>query len=281
MPRAHLAAIVAALVGTITPASAQYGDLAPGGALTWSLAGVHVEVSVTFAMAPTFTQGRVPRGFQPFTLREVAAGGDTAARATLAAHPDFASHVVATLNVARLDSMVVEGDTAAVRPLTVAFWWVPVQLADSSAALPDARARPGGQLVELGLWSADARFGRRLGAVMSTAVAAPLTVTWDGAGRWRIRLMIPDGNIVGSCRPIGTATAMEYRLPAYSTVWAADSTARAFSVFTYYGHRAQRCRGFWRATGDAALAQALRTGAILGVDNQIGWRARAAAYAPR
>jgi hypothetical protein len=277
--RSRFAAIVAALVVGTSPASAQYGDLAPGGGMSWRLAGVHVQVGVTFVMAPTFTAGRMPRGFHPFTLGEVAARGDSAARVTLAAHPQFASYVVATLGVARLDSMVVDGETTVARPLTVAFWWVPVRLADSTAALPDSRARSGGQIVELGMWAADSRFGQRLGAVMPTAASAPLAVTWDGAGSWRIRLTIPDGAIVGRCRPLGTPTAMQYPLPAFSTVWAADSTPRAFEVFTYYGHHSQPCRGSWRATGEAPLARALDTGAILASDNQTRWRARAAAYA--
>jgi hypothetical protein len=281
MQHPRLTAVVAALLGA-TSAGAQYGELAPGGAMSWSLAGVSAEVAVTFAMTPTFVEGRLPRGFQPFTLGEVAASGDSAARAALAAHPNFARHVVATLAVARLDSMIVAEDTIPARPLSVAFWWVPVRLTDSSAALPDARARPGGQLVELGLWSGDARFGKRLGAVMPTAVAAPLMVTWDGAGSWRIRLRTPEGDfIVGRCRPLGTPTAMQYRLPQYSTVWAADSVPRSFAVFTYYGHHAQPCRGSWRATGEGALARALRTGAILRTENQTAWRARAAVYTPR
>ena len=281
MRRSHLAAF-AALIGA-TPVGAQYGDLAPGGAVSWSLAGVLMEAAVTLAVDSTLVAGRVPRGFQAFTLREMAAGGDSAARAALAAHPGFAGHVITTLGVARLDSMVVEGEAerGSARPLTVAFWWVPVRLVDSTAALPDPRARPGAQLVELGLWTADPRFGERLGAVMPTASVAPLTVTWDGAGSWRIRLTIPNGTIAGRCRPVGTPTPTSYSLPAFSTVWAADTAPGALAVFTYYGNQLQSCRGAWRARGEAPLARALQDGAILSVGNQIGWRARAAAYRRR
>jgi hypothetical protein len=273
-------AAVAAL-SAATPARAQFGELAPGAALSWSLAGVHMEAGVTFVMDPSFVAGRLPRGFQPYTLREVAAGGDSAARATLAGHPDFGDHVIATLGVARLDSLAVEGEPTGVRPLTVAFWWVPVRPADTTASPPDARARSGSQLVELGFWAADPHLGQRLHSLMPTAASAPVTVTWDGAGSWRIRIPIPDGMIVGRCRPVGSPTPASYKPPQFSTVWGADSVPGPLAVFTFYGHLLQPCEGSWRATGEAPLARALRTGAILSVGNQIGWRARAAAYPRR
>lgn len=273
----RLTAIVVALASA-TPATAQFGDLAPGGAVTWSMAGVRVEVGVTFAMEPRFAAGRLPRGFQPFTLSDLAASGDTAARAILAVHPDRASHLIATLGAATIDSFDVDRISPSARPVSLAFWWVPVR---PTAALPDSRAPSGEHMVELGFWSADTRFAERLGAVMPSAAAAPLTITWDGAGGWRVRLTIPQGRIFGTCRLVGTPAAMRYALPAFTTVWAADSVAGPFTVFTYYGHQAQRCTGSWQATGMAALARAIDTGAILRSGNQNGWRARAAAYLPR
>ncbi len=278
---AALAVAALAALAPSTAARAQFGDLAPGAAISWSLSGVRMEAGVTFIMDPAFVEGRLPRGLQPFTLREMAASGDSAARATLATYPSFATHVVATLAVARLDSMAGEGESTGARPLTVAFWWVPVRPADTAAASPDPRARSGSQLVELGLWTADTRLGEQLGAVMPTVATAPLTVTWDGAGSWRVRLRLPDGAIVGQCGPVGAPKPIQYPLPQFSTVWAADSLPGPFAVFTYYGHQEQPCAGAWRATGEAPVARALRTGAILRVGNQIGWRARAAAYGRR
>lgn len=276
-----LAALAVAAAAFATPANAQFGELAPGAAMGWSMAGVRMEAGVVFAMDPAFVAGRLPRGFQPFTLSEVAAGGDSAARATLAKHPSFAGHVIATLGVARLDSLAVEGDSTEVRPLTAAFWWVPVRPADTTKASRDPRARSGAQFVELGFWPADPRLGERLHALMPTAAPAPVRVTWDGAGSWRIRIPIPDGMIFGRCRPLGSPKPASYPLPQFATVWAADSVPGPLAVFTYYGHQMQPCEGAWRARGEAPLARALRTGAILSVGNQIGWRARAAIYGRR
>jgi hypothetical protein len=274
------AACVATTVAPTT-AHAQLGDLSPGGAMTWSLAGIRAEVGVSFVMAPSFAARRVPRGFQSFTLSDLAAGGDTTARRVLAARPNFADYVLAVLGAVRLDSLSVEGESGAARAASLAFWWVPVRPVDSTAALPDTRARRGPQVVELGLWTGDPPFSERLAGVVPWAVTAPVTVTWDGAGGWRVRLTIPDANIIGACRLIGNPTAVQYPLPAYSTVWAADSVIGPLYVFTYYGHQSQPCTGSWQATGEAPLARALRTGAILRSTNEIGWRARASAYRPR
>jgi len=281
MRRCHLAVVLALLVSSAR-ARAQFGDLAPHAALYWRLGGVQAEAGVTFAMDPAFLAGRVPRGFRAFTLGRLAASGDSAARATLAAHPAFANYAVAVLFVARLDSATVEGETGSERPGVIAGWWIPVRPIDTTAALPDPRARAGEQLVELGSWSADARFSRRLGAVVPSAAPASLTMTLDPAdSTWRIRLAVPGATVVGSCRPRGAPLPVRYPLPQYSTAWTAGSAPGAFVVYTYYGHRTQPCSGAWHATGDAPLARALRTGAILGTADQSGWRARAAAYAPR
>jgi hypothetical protein len=276
-----LTSALTAVFVAVAPAHAQFGDLPPGGALSWSLAGVRAEVGVNFVMAPTYAARRIPRGFQSYTLRELATGGDSAARRVLASHPDFASHVLAVLGVVRLDSLSVEGEPTGARPLTLAFWWVPVRPVDTSAALPDARARKGPQVVELGLWTADPPFTKRLTGAVPWAVSAPMTVTWDGAGGWRVRLTLPDANIMGACHLVGSSTPVQYPLPAYSTVWGADSVAGSLYVFTYFGHQSQPCRGSWRASGEAPLAKALRTGAILRSSNEIGWSARAAAYSRR
>ena len=280
MRRRQLAVVLTLLISA-APAYAQLGDLAPGGDMHWRLAGVQAEVGVTFAMDPTFLAGRLPRGFRASTLGGMAAHGDSAARVVLAARADVGNHVLASLFVARLDSTVVEGEAAPARPNTIAVWWVPVEVIDTTRALPDPRARAGAQLVELGLWSADPRFGRRLGAVMPAATHAPLIATRDAGGTWRIRLALPAATIVGSCRPVGTPTPARYSLPQFSTVWAADSVPGAFVVYTYYGHRMQPCTGPWHASGDGALARALRSGVILGAEVLSGWRARAAAYSPR
>lgn len=286
MRRPHLAAIVCrvAVAGAlaVTPAAgAQYGDLAPGAAMSWSLSGVHAEVGVRFAMDPAFVARRLPAGFRAYTLGGLARSGDSVATSILAARPALASHVLAVLAFARLDSTIVEGDTTPARPLTLAFWWVFAGPVDPAGALPDPRARAGQHNIQLGLWSADPRFGERLGAVIPTTVAAPVTVTADGTGGWRLRLTTAEVRIVGSCHPVEAPVALQFSLPAFSTVWAADTVAGSFTVFTYYGNRVQPCRASWQANGDGPLARALRTGVILGTDNQTGWRAKAAAYAAR
>jgi hypothetical protein len=278
--RRQLSVVLALLLGGL-PALAQFGDLAAGSTMRWRLAGAEAEMGITFAMDPAFLSRCLPRGFRAITVGAAAAQGDSAARSVLATHPDFASHVVAMLAISRLDSTVVEGGTAPSRPDAIAVWWVPVQAIDSAAPLPDGRARIGGQLVELGFWNTNPGLSRRLSALMPTAATAPLTVARDAGGAWQVRLVIPGGTIAGSCHPIGAPRPAGYSLPQFSTVWAADTVTRAFVVYTYYGHRTQPCTGEWHATGGAALARALRTSAILSVEDQSGWRARAAVYAPR
>ena len=264
------------------PAGAQFGDLAPDGALYWRLAGVRAEAGVVFAMDPAHLAGRLPEGFRVFTLGRRAARGDTAVQAIIAARPELADYVITMLAVARLDSLDVEGDASPPQPSLTALWWVPAQLIDTNSALPDSRARRGEQQVELAFWSAEDDFARRLHAVMPSAAAAAISMQWSGGdSTWRLRLVVPDATVVGECRLTGPAVPSDGPLPQFSTVWSGSSVPGAFVVYTYYGHRTQECSGAWRATGTGALARALQTGVVLWTNNQTGWRAHAAAYGPR
>lgn len=280
--RAGSVVILLVLLLCPSPARGQFGELAPDAALYWHLDGVRAEAAAVFAMDPSHLAGRLPRGFQVFTLGGRAARGDTTAHAILAARPELTDYVITVLAVARLDSMRVEGVATAGRESLLAFWWVPVQLIDTTSALPDPRAKRGEQMVELAFWSAEEQFARRLQAVMPSTAAAPVNMEWRaGDSTWRIRLVLPDATIVADCRLRDPAVASDYPLPQYSTVWSGDSVPGPFVVYTYYGHLSQWCSGAWRATGNGALARAIQTGVMLWTHNQTGWRARAAAYAPR
>ena len=265
-----------------SPASAQFGDLAPGAAIYWRLAGVRAEAGVAFAMDPAHLAGRLPSGLRVATLGARAARGDSSARAMIGARPDLANYVITVLAISRVDSLQIEGDAAPAQKNLAALWWVPAQVIDTSSAPPDDRARRGEQQVELAFWSTGKDFMRRLHTFMPSAAPAEISMQWnDGDSTWTIRLVVPGATVLGTCRLHSPAIPANYPLPQYSTVWSSGSKPRAFVVYTYYGHQTQPCSGAWHATGSGAIARALHTGVVLGAVNQTGWRARAGAYLPR
>jgi hypothetical protein len=272
-------ALSLAMLTSSAPARAQFGPLAPG-ALQWTLDGVEAEIGVTFAMNPRFLAGRVPRGLTPLTVGALAKGDDSASRALLARHPDRANYIIAIFSAAAIDSIVVAGSAAPVRPSGSALWWIPAVPRDSAAML-DPRVPRGDQLIELAFWSADADFARRLHGVMPSAAVATVRLAAVPVGAWHIRFEDSGTSLTGTCQPKGLPRPASYSLPQYSTVWSAGPAPGAFVVYTYYGHRVRECEGSWNATGSSRFARAFRDGTILRVDEQTGWRARAAAYAPR
>jgi hypothetical protein len=271
-------ALAAAMIAVSAPASAQFGQLAPGG-IHWSLSGVEAEVAITFAMPPRFVSDMVPRGLSVLTLAQ-AVRQDSAARALLSAHPDWASYAITIFSVALIDSTAFDDSPGSIRSGASAVWWLPA-LQDSAVTF-DPRSKPGDQLIELASWSADEQFAHRLHAIMPSASAAGVTMSRDALnGEWSIHLQEPGATFTGTCRPRGNAALASYSLPQYSTVWAAGPMPSAFVVYTYYGHLVRPCEGSLRATGSSKLARAFEEGAILRIDEQSGWRARAAAYRPR
>jgi hypothetical protein len=139
----------------------------------------------------------------------------------------------------------------------------------------------------LGFWLSDTAEARRARAIWPSVDAAAVDVRQTDSTTWEMRLVLPDGDVRGTCRLQGPRVTARYPLPSYTTLWAGDEEARVFSIWTFHGHRARRCDGPWRSVGRHPLAAALRgtpadypTTSMHAVF-QDGWSARAGVYRRR
>ncbi len=259
-------------------ARAQFRDLAPGAALRFSMDGVRSEIGAFMVMPPDLFAGLIPSGMKLHTLREVAAE-DTSARRVLVAHPEFADYALALFSIVKMDSFTVEDGRP--RPAVISAWALFLTDRDSSAAR-DSRARGGRDTgLQLGFWTSDSAFDRRLHAIMpSVAAASDMSSSLGRDGTWRVRLVISGTTVEGSCRPYGASQQLSGDSAEDSTAWPPGAGAPAtFEVISAYGLRKRSCHGSWRVVGDGVLAQAFRRGTLIeGPADIVGWHSRAAVY---
>lgn len=272
-----VACVLAALMilGLGTQACAQAGDFAPGAIVQWSLAGVRAEIGILLVIPPDLVAGRLPAGFTPRTLRALTEFPP--ARTLLRKHPGYADYVLSVFAFGRLDSLSVDG--ALPHPESYAYWTVVGRGGDSARAI-DPRGR-GEAEVELGQWTSDTVLAERLRVVTPEVGVAPFAAVRAPDGSWRIRLSTPDATVRVTCRPLGAPRAMgPLDQVTMGTHWVSpNGDTRALLVFASNGSREQRCGGAsWSAIGSGPLAQALRRGAVIQIEDQTGWRANAAAY---
>jgi hypothetical protein len=131
--------------------------------------------------------------------------------------------------------------------------------------------------VELAFWMPDSAAAGRLQAAGLPVAIAPADIQQTDSTTWTMHLVLPDGEVTGTCHLRGPTVPAEYPLPAYTTVWAAGPVPELFTVYTYYGHLNQRCDAELVTEGSHPLAVSLRnTSARSGL--QAGWRARAGVY---
>jgi len=256
---------------------AQNGESAPSASLQFSLVATDAEVVVNFAMDSSYVAGRLPRGVKPFTMRDMAARGDSTIGILLGLRPDYASRVFASFSVAKIDSTAV-GKAGTGKANVIAYWWVPVEVVDPSVVPAGSAAANGEAVVELAFWSNDEELARQLGTVMPNVSKAAVRMRNGPSGTWRGEFNGSGSRIVASCRLVGEAEPMPYDPPAYVTVWAGGSEPGARAVYTYTGHRSQPCVLNVDVDGEGPLARALRGAVMFGGTNLSGWRAHAAAY---
>jgi hypothetical protein len=254
--------------------AAQFGELPPGHIRQQVYEGVRGEPVIRVFVDSSVAARYVPAGLSITTLGAVATSDSAMAR-YLASHPELRNAVHSALTFVLLDSLRL--DNGPHQRVISAAWWLRVH-----PTLTAMRPAPGGAWVEVASWSPDASFVRMYGE-WPPLRHAPVHFERANDGGWRFGLTLADAEVRGRCRPAGTRSAVDYPLPAFTTVWAAGPRPTLYEIYTYHGHHRQQCVGEWTARGSNPLAVALnRTPADLppGDETSIedGWHARSARY---
>lgn len=259
---------------TPTELVGQFGPLPGDAIVSESIRGVHGELAIVVLIDPDLLTGQIPEGLR--LIRAGSFGLPDSILPSSAAHFVLSSFVVLVADTIELNGSPIGATNSG--PASVAFWWVSTE---DAPPVEDARARGNTQAVQLGLWYGDSATAAAYAAKGVAAAPAAIRATRLGA-EWQFSFAIPDNDIRGRCRLLGEATPETYSLPAYSTVWHSGPVPSLFSVFTYYGHRMQRCEVIeLDASGAGTLASAIRASKALWWPTayvEDGWEANGATY---
>jgi hypothetical protein len=264
-----------AIASLSQPLAAQFGELPPNHVNRLALEGVRGEVVFYVLTDSTALVTYVPAGLQLVTLQRIASR-DTVTAQFLSSRPYLKTAVPGTLLFASLDSLTI--DAKAPTPWLLAAWWVPLRSSESV----DARAR-GETWLQVAAWASDTAVVRLLRPQWPELRSAAVSFERIENGEWSVALALPDGRILGRCRPSGDRNPGNYPLPQYSTVWNTGPQPVSFTLYTYYGHQNQECVGELSAEGSGVLVTAVMRSPRelvpwMKPSLQDGWHARAGLY---
>lgn len=252
----------------------QLGDLPPNPSITKSIKGVQVEISIGFWMNPALLKDQIP----PKTkLASVSSYGIPDSIIS----EDYQNWIDASLVIMAADSVELNGEltsSIAPRKYSEVFWWLQIE---EGELLEESRAKGNNQAIELGYWVPDHKSAEKMNNGKWNAKTGTSIVQQINGG-WRFSIQIEGCIINGSCSLNDEVKVENYDLPAFSTIWQPGIPTKAFTVYTFQGHKSQKCViDEFEVQGDSKLAHSLKES--IKIQNpygvvMYGWDAKAAHY---
>ena len=251
---------------------AQLGHLPPAPVLTKLVEDVEVEISIRFWVDPNLISDRIPPEANLLRVKDYGIPDSVIA-------PEFQDWIDASLIFLSANVIDVGGISQGTSDNTSeGFWWLQINEGEPAH---DPRTRGNHQAIELSYWIADSVVVDHINHKGGRAEFGEITTASLDNG-WAFSFSTIDTEVKGNCRLYREVSVEDYSLPAYSTVWLADPEASAFIVFTYQGHRTQRCTiEEISVSGESMLARSLRSS--IQIQNPFGvvmdgWEAKSGLY---
>lgn len=230
----------------------------PAGAQTHWVVDQAEEVVCYFAFDPTTLKHRLPPTLRFITLEELASGGVHWAKDHLAKHPSQGQWGVSFLEIVRMQTFSIDGQT----PMwpengAAGLWCARVTQADSARDLG-----PGRPLLILDFWMPDSMYVVRMRQKGHYATYGNVKLFKDNQGKWHGSISAEGLSAVTEFRPTGPVRGGTGSAGMQVLIPPASSTVTDIVRVAFAGHREQDCDedSSWTVRGTHPLASCVILG---------------------
>ena len=229
----------------------QLGTIPVNPSITKSIKGVHVEISIGFWVNPELLTNQIPPNTKLTTVKSYGIPDSVISSA-------YQNWVDASLVILAADSIKLNDESISSEDqsgYSEIFWWLQIEEGDLE---DEPNARGNNQAIEYKYWVPDTVHAKKKNDANWNTGVGSSTVNKTNNG-WEFSIHIDDDVIEGSYHLINDVRIENYELPAYSTIWQLGKETDAFTVYTFQGHKSQRCKiDNFEVQGDGILANSLK-----------------------